>query len=276
MAQRKTLTPEEVGEFYDDRGWLYEIFMGDNLHIGYWDDADPDTDPKDRLTDVLIEEVGVRPGQRLLDVGCGRGRPAIRLGKATGAEVVGITVSADQVSKATELASEAGVADRVRFELVDAARLPYGDGSFDAVWAVEALMYLGDRPAALREIHRVLAPGGVFVLSDYTEAEATPLSAEWRAVLTEAFTVPSLPTAKKYDEMLSAAGLAIVRSIDATPHLRRSAERIDRIVAEKYDLVVERGGRKFAEEFKTMISQVSKLERDHLGYVIVTTRKSTL
>ncbi|GHA77983.1 SAM-dependent methyltransferase [Streptomyces termitum] len=270
MAE-KALTPDEVGEFYDDRGWLWEIFMGQNLHIGYWDDADPDVDPKDRLTDVLVERVALGPGRRLLDVGCGQGRPAIRLAAATGCDVLGITVSADQVETGTRLAREAGVADRVRFERVDAMELPYEDGSFDAVWAVETLMYLSDRGAALREIARVLAPGGVFVLADYTETGT--LTEEWRAVLTEGFTVDGLPTAEAYTRMIGEAGLEIAHHEDATPHLRRSAARIDRLVADNYPKVVEKGGREFAEEFRAMIGKISELERNLLGYVITTARK---
>ncbi|MGW0792644.1 SAM-dependent methyltransferase [Streptomyces sp. NPDC002911] len=272
MAEHQALTPDEVGEFYDDRGWLWEIFMGQNLHIGYWDDEAPDTDPKDRLTDVLIEQAGLTPGRRLLDVGCGQGRPAIRLAEATGGEVTGITVSAEQVATGTELAHEAGVADRVRFERADAMDLPYPDGSFDAVWAVESVMYLSDRQTALKEMHRVLAPGGVLVLSDY--AESVELSDEWRKVLVEGFTVDSLPTPEQYTRMLTTAGFTVERDYDAGTHLRKSAARIDRIVEENYDKVVTKGGAAFAEEFKEMIGKVSRLERDHLGYRIITARKS--
>jgi cyclopropane fatty-acyl-phospholipid synthase-like methyltransferase len=267
----EALSPDEVGEVYDEKGWLWEIFMGQNLHIGWWDDEAPDVDPKDRLTDVLIEQAGLRPGQRLLDVGCGQGHPALRLARASGGDVVGVTVSAEQVATATAAALEAGLADRVRFERADVAALPYGDGAFDAAWAMESLMYSGDRQAALREIARVLKPGGVFVLADYVES--VELSPEWREILREGFTVGSLPTADQYVEMSGAAGLTIERNLDATGHLRRSAARIDQLVADNYDRVVEKGGREFAEEFKEMIGKVSRLERDMLGYAVVTARK---
>jgi hypothetical protein len=55
--------------------------------------------------------------------------------------------------------------------------------------------------------------------------------------------------------------------------LRRSVGRIEDIVAEQYHLVVETGGKEFAEEFRTMINGVSTLERDHLGYTIALARK---
>ncbi|GGX91805.1 class I SAM-dependent methyltransferase [Streptomyces hiroshimensis] len=271
QAEAQALSPDEVGEVYDEKGWLWEIFMGQNLHIGWWDDEDPETDPKDRLTDVLIGQVGLRPGQHLLDVGCGKGRPALRLAEASGGAVTGITVSAEQVADGTEAAAGAGLADRVRFALADVSELPYADGEFDAAWAVESLMYLGDRAAALREIARVLKPGGVFVLSDYVES--AELDEEWRKVLLEGFTVGSLPTADQYAEMLTAAGLTVERNLDATAHLRRSAARIDQLVADNYDKVVEKGGLQFAEEFKEMIGRVSTLERDMLGYSVITVRK---
>ncbi|MEU1677395.1 methyltransferase domain-containing protein [Streptomyces roseifaciens] len=269
--QAQALSPDEVGEVYDEKGWLWEIFMGQNLHIGWWDDEAPEVDPKDRLTDVLIEQVALRPGQHLLDIGCGQGRPALRLAEASGGEVTGITVSAEQVAAGTEAAAGAGLADRVRFALADVSELPYADGEFDAAWAMESLMYLGDRPAALREIARVLKPGGVFVLSDYVES--AELDEEWRKVLLEGFTVGSLPTADQYVEMITAAGLTVERNFDATAHLRRSAARIDQLVADNYDKVVEKGGVQFAEEFKEMIDRVSKLERDMLGYSVITVRK---
>ncbi|RKT74706.1 cyclopropane fatty-acyl-phospholipid synthase-like methyltransferase [Saccharothrix variisporea] len=270
MTQGKSMTAEQVGEYFDDRSWLFSI-NGFNLHIGYFDDVDPDTDPKERHTDVLIEAVGLQAGQRLLDVGCGFGRPAIRFVQRTDADVLGINVSEEQIRTANRLAAEAGVGDRAKFEVADANRLPYPDGSFDAVWAVEVLMYLPDRLTALKEIHRVLAPGGTFVLSDYTEL--LDLTDEQREALAEGFTVDSLPTSEQYDDLLSAAGFTSVRSEDATPHLHKSAARIPQILADNYDLIAEKGGREFAEEFRAMLSKVAVLERDYMGYVIKVLRK---
>ena len=266
-SEQDSMRPDEVGEFYDDRGWLYEIFMGQKLHIGWWDEVQPDLDPKDRLTDVLIGRTPVSTGERVLDIGCGTGHPVLRLAAATGADVIGVTVSADQVESAKRNAWDAGLAERAEFRLADAAELPFGDDSFDAVWLVETMMYIFDKAGALAEARRVLRPGGTLVLSDYTER--TELSDQLREVLKEGFTVSALPTAEQYGRLFAEAGFTVARTTDATPHLRRSAERIERVVAEHYPTVVEKGGREFSEEFRAMISQVSVLERDHLGYTIV-------
>jgi len=270
MAENKSMTAEQVGEYFDDRSWLFQL-NGFNLHIGYFDDGDPTADPKERHTDRLIEAIGLGPGQRLLDVGCGFGRPAIRFAERTEAQVLGINVSEEQIRIAERLAGEAGVADRARFEVADANQLPYPDSSFDAVWAVEVLMYLPNRLQALREIRRVLKPGGIFVLSDYTER--VDLTDGQRAALASGFTVDSLPTAAQYDELTAEAGFVTVRNEDATSHLHRSAARIPASLEENYPVIRERGGEEFAEEFRTMLSTVAVLERDYMGYVINVLRK---
>ncbi|MFF3018270.1 class I SAM-dependent methyltransferase [Streptomyces sp. NPDC057939] len=271
MTTYEAKTADEVGEYFDDRSWLFGL-SGFNLHIGYFDDKSPGTDPKERHTEVMIEASELRAGDRLLDVGCGFGRPAIQAAKVSGANVVGVNVSLEQVRQGEKLALEAGVTEQVTFEQADGMALPYPDNSFHAVWASEAIMYMSDRPKALQEIERVLVPGGRFVLSDY--AERTDLSPEQRVALREGFTVEALPTLEGYRQLLLDAGFEITRFEDATPHLHRSAARIPDVLDEKYAYIAERGGKEFADEFKAMLSKVGVLEGEVLGYVIAVGRKA--
>jgi SAM-dependent methyltransferase len=81
--------------------------------------------------EALAEMLGLSHGQRVLDVGCGPGRHALALG-AMGCEVVGVDISADFISQATEAAAAAGLAGQVRFELGDARQLTF-DSEFDGV-----------------------------------------------------------------------------------------------------------------------------------------------
>lgn len=92
MAEREPVhpTPDEVGAYYDLMGPFYATLWGDNIHVGYWtgpDDTSSNIEAQDRLTDLLIEKVNLTAGQTLLDVGCGVGRPAIRLSRRTGSSV---------------------------------------------------------------------------------------------------------------------------------------------------------------------------------------------
>jgi ubiquinone/menaquinone biosynthesis C-methylase UbiE len=262
---------DEASPGNDDGSWLFEMLVGHNLHVGFFDDAEAEVDPKDRMTDVLIDEIGLGAGQRLLDVGCGPGRPAVRFAGRTGAEVVGITVSEDQVATGTRLAKEFGVADLARFELGDAAALSYPDGSFDGAWAVESLTYVPERATALREISRVLRPGGVLVLSDHVER--TELTAVQREVLAIGFTVDRLPTEQHYFRLLADVGLQVAARTDATEHMRRTAGRAERTLAENRDLIAERAGESFAERLLATVPRVIALEQQQLGYVILKARK---
>jgi SAM-dependent methyltransferase len=78
-----------------------------------------------------------------------------------------VDINQHGVRNAGALARARGVADRARFEAVDASRpLPFGDGSFDAVISNDAMCHIADRPAVLRDWYRVLKPGGRALFTD--------------------------------------------------------------------------------------------------------------
>ncbi|WP_281195478.1 class I SAM-dependent methyltransferase [Halorubrum sp. F4] len=98
-----------------------------------------------------------RPIDRLLDVGGGSGRASAAL---TGPDVTVVDVSSGMLRRARNARGLSAVAG-------DAGRLPFRDGSVDAVMVVDAFHHLPDREAALREAGRVVAPGGVLVVREF-------------------------------------------------------------------------------------------------------------
>ncbi|TDD54847.1 methyltransferase domain-containing protein [Saccharopolyspora elongata] len=108
----------------------------------------------------------LRPGTRVLDIGCGPGTITLDFAALVGpGEVLGI----DNVDEPLEIA-RAGAAERgldnIAFANADVYRLPYADDSFDVVHAHQVLQHLTDPPAALREMRRVCKPGGVVAARD--------------------------------------------------------------------------------------------------------------
>jgi SAM-dependent methyltransferase len=124
--------------------------------------------------EYLIELAELGPGERVLDVACGTGivvrRAAQRVG--SGGRVVGLDINEGMLEVARKVSSEAYPA--IEWQQGDANDMPLQDGAFDAVFCQQALQFFPDRLAALREMHRVLAPNGRLALSVLRSTEHNP------------------------------------------------------------------------------------------------------
>jgi ubiquinone/menaquinone biosynthesis C-methylase UbiE len=126
----------------------------------------------------------LQSGQDLLDVGCGPGTITLDLAaRVAPGRVLGVDASAEVVEEAERLRVAAGV-EGVRFAVGDAYALDHADASFDVVHAHQLLQHLTDPVAALREMRRVLRPGGVLAARDsdyagFVWAPADPLLDRW-------------------------------------------------------------------------------------------------
>lgn len=126
------------------------------------------------------------PGQDLLDAGCGPGTITLDLAaRVAPGRVVGIDREAEVIARAEELRAEAGaVAGNVEFRTGDLYRLDFESASFDVVHAHQVLQHLTDPVAALREMRRVLRPGGLLAVRDsdyagFVWAPRDPLLDRW-------------------------------------------------------------------------------------------------
>jgi cyclopropane-fatty-acyl-phospholipid synthase len=132
-----------VAHHYDLGNELYELFLGADMQYSCAYFTDPanslDQAQRDKKAHIAAK-LCLKPGQRVLDIGCGWGGMALYLNRVAGVEVLGITLSEEQLATARARAQQAGVAGRVRFELVD-----YRDvaGSFDRIVSVGMFEHVG-------------------------------------------------------------------------------------------------------------------------------------
>jgi SAM-dependent methyltransferase len=161
-----------------------------------------------------IKRMHVPADARVLDVGCGSGWATRLLADyASEGRVTGIDISDEMIRLARE--SSAGYAN-VDFQLAGAEKLPFADSEFTHAFSMESLYYYPDIPKALKEIHRVLKAGGLFVavVDLYSENQATH---QW----VETLKVPvQLLSVDDYRLLLIDAGFASVRDerlYDPTP-----------------------------------------------------------
>jgi ubiquinone/menaquinone biosynthesis C-methylase UbiE len=118
-----------------------------------------------KMTDWGLQHVIVPKNAAILDVGCGGGRTVRRLAAlAPDGKVVGLDYSAASVAVSRDTNADNIAAGRVHIEQGSVAALPFPDCTFDVVTAVETHYYWPDLPASMREILRVLKPGGMFAL----------------------------------------------------------------------------------------------------------------
>lgn len=134
---------------------LVALFLGESYHPGGVE-----------LTRRLAGAMGLRTGERVLDVAAGIGTTAVLLAEEYGTDVVGVDLGAAQVAQARTRARERGLDRQVRFQVADAERLPLDDGSVDAVVCECAFCTFPDKASAANELARVLRAGGHLGVTD--------------------------------------------------------------------------------------------------------------
>lgn len=125
----------------------------------------------------LPARLALTPGSRVLEIACGTGRVTRQLLAALpdGATLMATDLSAGMMAQAQQAL---GADLRVSWREVDATAMPFASGSFDAVACQFGLMFFPDKVLGMREMHRVLAPGGRMAVSTWDSREANPFAAE--------------------------------------------------------------------------------------------------
>src|SRR4051794_14736181 len=185
-----------------DRLGPADLFAVDQLHFG----GAP-------AVQHLLDRMDVGPGSRLIDVGCGIGG-ASRMAAMAGAAVTGVDLTPEFVDTATRLTAQVGLSDRATFVTTPGDSLPAEDDSFDAAVLVHVGMNIPDKGAVFQEIHRVLAPGGVFGLYEQvrTGDGELPYPLPWAQDQRSSF----VETVEDYRAQLEAAGFTVENVEDQT------------------------------------------------------------
>ncbi len=219
---------------YYDETWLdYRLLWLNRqnyaIHFGYWDEhTRSHTEALLNMNRMLATALAVRPGQRILDAGCGVGGSAIWLAKTLSVDVVGITTVGSQVERGRRHARAQGVVDRVTFAQQDYTQTSFPDASFDGVWAIESVCHAPDKLAFLREARRLLRPGGQLGMIEYVRTKRPHALAD-EALLQSwlsGWAIPDLATGEELCVAAKAVGFKDVRLVDITRQVRPSLRRL--------------------------------------------------
>ena len=182
-------------------------------------------------------------GARILDVGCGLGAIDVLLVERFGAaHVTGIDVEAPLVAKATARVAAAGLADRVSIRRVSPGPFPFEDAAFDVVFSKDSMIHIPDKRSLYEDIHRVLAPGGWMVVSDWfgNGLEPTPAMREWLDVVGLTLRLESIEASAA---LVAACGFADVEWRDRNTWYAKVVEdELATLTGDSYPHLVERLG----------------------------------
>ena len=204
---------DNISRHYDLSNDLFKSFLDPTLSYSaaWYESTDSDSDLETaqfRKIDGILDYAGVKPGDRLLEIGSGWGALAMRAAAERGAEVTTLTLSEEQKALADKRIAEAGLSDRIEVRLEDyRVHANSNPGQYDAVVSVEMIEAVGDKywPDYFSAIEKMLTPGGRFGLQaitiDHDRYVATRRGYTW--VHKYIFPGGILPSLKAIDDTLA-------------------------------------------------------------------------
>ena len=232
------------------------------------------------LTSHLGERLGLGPGDRVLDVACGRGVAAVHLAERFGCHVTGLDYGPQNIAAAEALAAGKGLSSRTAFRQGDAEGLPFGDASFDAVLSECSFCTFPDKAKAAAEQYRILVPGGRLGLTDMTLDGDLPDDALCESLLAWVACVAGAGPPDEYVATLQAAGFADLAVED------RRADLLEMVADVRRKLLgvelaaglgkLDLGDLDLAEGKRLARRALELIEGGVVGYTLITARKTKI
>ncbi|MEV0845404.1 cyclopropane-fatty-acyl-phospholipid synthase family protein [Streptomyces sp. NPDC049954] len=153
---------QAISHHYDVGNTFYELVLGPSMvySCAYWEPGGTLEGAQYDKLGLIATKLDLRPGQRLLDVGCGWGSMAIHAAKEYGVNVVGVTLSTEQAAYARKRVAEEGLTDRVEIRVQDYRDVH--DGPFDAISSIGMAEHVGAAryQEYAHDLYALLKPGG--------------------------------------------------------------------------------------------------------------------
>ncbi|GAA1178426.1 SAM-dependent methyltransferase [Pseudonocardia alaniniphila] len=211
-----------IAHHYDLSNEFYEFLLDPQMaySCGYWTQEDSPTyglvDAQRDKLDLICRKLGLAPGTRLLDVGCGWASLLIHAAQHYGVRAVGVTLSAQQQSYGLARVRDLGLTDQVEIRMQDYRAISTGSGSdpFDAIASIEMGEHVGqdNYPVYAATLHTLLRPKGRLLVQQMSRGASGRNSAPGGGPFMERYVAPDMhmrPLGSTLD-MLEAAGLEVV------------------------------------------------------------------
>jgi cyclopropane-fatty-acyl-phospholipid synthase len=241
-----------ISHHYDLSNDFYALVLDESMAYSsaYYERDDLSlADAQRAKFELVCTKLELRPGMRMLDVGCGWGSLSIHAARHHGVHVTGITLSREQLDFARKRAAEVGVSDLVDFRLLDYRDLH--DHGFDAAASLEMGEHVGDEqyPTFVATVHRALLPGAPFLVQQMSRAAG---DSPGGGPFIEAYIAPDMHMRPLGETIgLLEAGGFEVRGVQALrEHYVRTGEAWLATLEDRWDDVVELVGEETARVWR--------------------------
>ncbi len=164
------------------------------------------------LARELLPKLGLTPGKRLLDVGCGTGGTTLLAAREFGLHVTAVDRATDNIMLCLERASKAGLNGKIDLLLNDAGSYRFKP-THDGLWCCDALMYVSDKVGLFKNIAQGLVQGARAIILDYGSGRGQ-VDREFAEYVSSAGY--HLPRIREYEQMLEGGGFACLEAVDYT------------------------------------------------------------
>ena len=265
-----------VGAYFDLITDEARLFYGDNFHVGYFrSGSETLAEALDAHTDLVGEMARLQARQLVLDAGCGIGAPALRIAERYGCEITGVNISREQVRQGRRLIEEGRMSQRVRIVRGDVRALDFPDGSFDAIVCLEAAgdvcVTEQDKDRLVRDLHRVLRPGGHVGFSDLA-LRACPSQQEdhaLRAVLYHS----GAELVSDWAALFARHGFTVVDRRDIIADTMPTWDRIRAVYDQRSAEVSHRYGKRIADRIRAQIEFIPTILANNATFPALSVRK---
>lgn len=229
---------QDARHYYDSDDadtFYFSVWGGVDMHLGMYKTPDESIrDASHRTVQVMADKLQTaNADSQVVDLGGAYGGSARHVASKFGCHVVSLNLSPVQNARARQQNADQGLAEQITVVEGDFENVDYPDNSFDIVWSQDSFLHSGNREGVLREIKRILKPGGEVIFTDPMQADGA--SQENLQPVLDRIQLETMGSPGFYQDKLTELGLELVEWEDHTSQLPLHYGRVKEELESRYD-----------------------------------------